>query len=95
MNSMIDVEINASKGAAFLIEGEERLAEMTFSLAGDKILIIDHTEVDERLRGQKVGRKLLDSVLKLAEEQERKIMPLCPFAKSVFDKEPQLKSFLL
>jgi predicted GNAT family acetyltransferase len=40
-----------SKGAFVIEEGSERLAEMTYSKAGEKIIIIDHTDVSDRLRG--------------------------------------------
>ena len=94
MHTPIELEITDNKGAAFLKQNGKQLAEMTFSLAGDTLMIIDHTDVDDSLRGQGIGRKLLDKVLQYAENEERKIMPLCPYAKSVFDKDESIKKFL-
>ena len=59
---------------------------MTFSKAGDKI-IVDHTIVDDSLRGQGVGRLLLNKLVEYAKNQNMKIFPLCPYVKSVFDKD--------
>lgn len=92
---IVQLEETASKGRAFIAnEANEALAEMTFSKAGAALLIIDHTEVGETLRGQGVGRKLLDRVVAMAREQGKRILPLCPYAKSVFDKDPAIRDVL-
>ena len=62
------------------------IAEITYTKAGDKILIIDHTFVDPVLRGQGIAAKLVDSVVKLAIQEKKKIVPLCPYAKKMFDE---------
>lgn len=72
---------NDSRGA-FIIRGDDkkRLAEMTYSKAGETGIIIDHTEVDESLRGQKVGDQLLAEAVKFAREGGLKVFATCPFA---------------
>jgi uncharacterized protein len=72
---------NDNRGA-FIIRGEDkkRLAEMTYSKAGETGIIIDHTEVDESLRGKKVGDRLLAEAVKFAREKGLKIYATCPFA---------------
>lgn len=67
------------------IENGERLAEMTYTVAGSRV-IIDHTDVDGRLRGKGAGRRLVKAAVEWARAENQKLMPLCPFAKSVFDK---------
>jgi uncharacterized protein len=67
------------------IENGERLAEMTYTVAGSRV-IIDHTDVDDRLRGKGAGRRLVRAAVEWARAENQKLMPLCPFAKSVFDK---------
>ena len=85
---------HGSKGA-FLIEQEgERLAEMTYSKAGENMIIIDHTDVSDKLRGQGAGRQLLLKAVEYARSKHIKILPLCPFAKSVFDKTPEIADVL-
>jgi predicted GNAT family acetyltransferase len=73
---------------AFVMESDgKRLAEMTYTVAGSRV-IIDHTTVDDALRGTGAGRKLVEAAVQWARAENVKILPLCPFAKSVFDKTP-------
>ena len=79
---------------AFVMEcGGKRLAEMTYTVAGSRV-IIDHTTVDDALRGTGAGGKLVEAAVQWARAEKVKILPLCPFAKSVFDKTPQYSDVL-
>jgi predicted GNAT family acetyltransferase len=73
-----------SKGA-FVVEVEgRRVAEMTYSKAGAERIIIDHTEVSEELKGQGAGKQLVTAAVEHARKNNLKIIPLCPYASSVF-----------
>ncbi len=85
---------HGSKGAFIIKANGERLAEMTYSKAGDKLIIIDHTEVSDALRGQGAGKQLVTAAVEYARKNQIKILPLCPFAKSVFDKTPEFNDVL-
>ena len=54
---------HGSKGAFIIKRDNERLAEMTYSKAGDNLIIIDHTEVSDALRGKGVGIKLFTAAV--------------------------------
>ena len=90
----IEIEQNETKGAAHFSENEIRLAEMTYSIASSELVIIDHTAVDNSLKGQEVGKKLLFAIVEKARKNSFKILPLCPFAKSVFSKEEGIRDVL-
>ncbi|MCE2997708.1 MAG: GNAT family N-acetyltransferase [Cyclobacteriaceae bacterium] len=81
---------HGSKGAFVIEEGNERLAELSYSKAGDKLIIIDHTDVSDKLRGQGAGKQLVMKAVEYARASNLKIIPLCPFARSVFDKTPEI-----
>lgn len=83
-----------NKGLFFIRENGKRLAEMTYSRASESKIIIDHTEVSETLKGKGVGLELVMEAVKYARENHQKIMPLCPFAKSVFDKNQNIQDVL-
>ena len=89
-------EENGKKGRFFINSENKPLAEMTYVYAGPHKIIIDHTEVDESLKGQGIGYSLVEEAIKLARQQDLKIMPLCPFAAAVFKKkEEQYKDILV
>ncbi len=83
-----------TKGSFFIENNIEKLAEMTYSKAGTDLIIIDHTEVSDQLRGTGSGKKLVIAAVEYARKNQLKIMPLCPFAKSVFDKTDSIKDVL-
>lgn len=74
-------------------EGKEA-GRMTYSWAGEEKIIIDHTEVNPEFKGKSVGKKMVMKVVEFARENQVKIVPLCPFAKSVFDKTEEIRDVL-
>lgn len=85
---------NATKGYFEMVDGEKQAGRMTYSRIGDTKIIIDHTEVDNAYNGQGIGLKLVLAAVDYARKNNIKIIPLCPFAKSVFDKKPELHDVL-
>lgn len=86
-------EIN-NKGFAVAKENGIKLGLMTYSTPGSGFIIIDHTEVDEIGKGKRVGKQLLYKVVEMAREKNLKIIPLCPFANSMFKKIDEIKDVL-
>ncbi|MBD1428404.1 MULTISPECIES: GNAT family N-acetyltransferase [Sphingobacterium] len=84
-------EDSGYKGAFIALEDGVKIGEMTYSKAGTDKIIIDHTEVDENQKGKGVGKILLSKAVDFAREGNIKIVPLCPFAKSVFDKDIDIR----
>lgn len=90
---MIGHEEQGHRGTFFIDQAGKRLARMTYTVAGSRV-IIDHTEVDDALRGTGAGAKLVGAAVEWARAGERKLLPLCPFARSVFDKTPAFADVL-
>lgn len=63
-------------------------AYLTYSVAGKSLIVIDHTEVPEALKGQGAGRALVARAVDDARTEGRTIVPLCPFALSQFRRNP-------
>lgn len=91
---MVKRLISDKKGKFYIEEDGEIKAEMHYTKAGEKRLIIDHTEVDRDLRGQGAGKKMLLDLVDYARESDLIVLPICPFAKSVFDKEEGIRDVL-
>ncbi|MFC3041271.1 GNAT family N-acetyltransferase [Virgibacillus xinjiangensis] len=71
------------------------LAEITFIQNGGGKLVIDHTFVSGELRGQGIAGQLVGKVVELAREKDRKVLPLCPYAKSKMEKTPEFYDVLI
>lgn len=94
MTEEVQLKINDNKGAFYIeVEGIQE-ALMTFVFAGEDKIIIDHTEVNPGNEGKGFGKKMVTKAVEFAREKGIKILPLCPFAKSVFDKTPEFRDVL-
>ncbi|MBA8760579.1 GNAT family N-acetyltransferase [Staphylococcus coagulans] len=80
-------EIKHGDNKFYVGEDENHLqALMTYVPVGNSRIIIDHTEVGEELKGQGVGKQLVQTAVDYARENNIKIHATCPFAKSVLEK---------
>lgn len=82
---------NSKKGKFYILKNENQEAEMTYTWAGTDRIIIDHTHVNEALKGKNAGKQMLMKAVAFAREKGIKIIPLCPFADSVFKKTPEIQ----
>ena len=95
MSEAFDIrrEEGESKGRYVLrLDGHE--AVMTYSRLGAASIIIDHTEVPEALKGRGAGRALVQRGVEDARAEGRKIVPLCPFAKTQIARHPDWQDVL-
>jgi predicted GNAT family acetyltransferase len=86
-------ERSGHRGAFVWTRDGKRLAQMTYTVAGTRV-IIDHTDMDAALRGTGAGKKLVHAAVEWARKENARLMPLCPFARSVFDKTPEYSDVL-
>ncbi|MFZ4861204.1 GNAT family N-acetyltransferase [Sphingobacterium sp. Mn56C] len=91
---IIKHEVDTSKGAVYALENDKKIGEMTYSVAGPNKIIIDHTEVDTAQKGMGIGKILLEWLVGYARDNSIKIIPLCPFAKAMFDKDVDIRDVL-
>jgi predicted GNAT family acetyltransferase len=84
-----------NRGIYYIEDEGNVLAEIIYSNANnDKLLIIEHTEVDDELRGKNVGFELVHRLVEHARMHGQKIAPICPFAKAIIDKKPDFQDIL-
>ncbi|MDX2048596.1 MAG: GNAT family N-acetyltransferase [Chitinophagaceae bacterium] len=82
------------KGMFYVGQDGSILAEMVYTKPSADKIIIEHTEVDDSLSGKGVGLQLVKTAVDYARTNNIKIIPLCPFAKSVFDKKAEFRDVL-
>lgn len=67
---------------------EGKLSIVAYQNVNDETLALTHTEVDPRLEGQGVGSHLVQGVLEYVEQNNLKIVPLCPFVAAYLKRHP-------
>ncbi len=90
----IQLEQSDTRGSFFIEQEGKRVAFMEFSKAGNDRIIISHTDVSEVLKGKNAGKQLVAAAVEYARKNKIKIVPLCPFARSVFDKVKEYSDVL-
>ncbi|AXG72888.1 N-acetyltransferase [Flavobacterium arcticum] len=83
---------DGKKGSFKATDGETEAGLMTYVWAGEEKFIIEHTVGNPAFKG--IGMKLLDKAVAFAREKGVKIIPLCPFAKKMFDRKEEIRDVL-
>lgn len=85
------MEIKEGATKFYIGDNEEKpLAEITYVITGEDKIIIDHTLVSDELQGQGIAKKLLTRAVEFAREENKKIIPVCPYVKAQFEKNEEL-----
>jgi predicted GNAT family acetyltransferase len=82
------------KGVFKAMDNGNEVGEMTYVWAGTDKFIIDHTHVNDSHANEGIGSKLVTKAVEYARKNDVKIIPLCPFASSVFKKNPDYMDVL-
>ncbi len=90
----IEHKRKGNEGVFYIEEDGNRLAEMVYADGKDNEMVILHTEVDSKLRGQNIGYKLVHRAVEYAREHHQKIVPFCTFAKSILERKTELQDVL-
>lgn len=90
----IELLENLGGGEFVIQESGNRVGEMAYTNAGKDKIIIAHTFVEDMFRGENIGKDLVFAGVEFARERNIKIIPLCPFAKSEFEKHAEYADVL-
>ena len=71
-------------------ENENLICEITYFVEDSSMIVIDRTFVDDNYRGQGIAAQLVDRVVEMAREENKKIIPRCPFAKGMLERNSSL-----
>jgi uncharacterized protein len=81
------------KGAFYIDENGEWIAELTY-FKTDGVMTIDHTEIDEKLRGEGIGQDMVKAAVDYARANGLKIKAACPYAQKVLDRTPEFQDVI-
>jgi len=88
-------EIKQGSNRFYIGDSEDSImAEITFKPTGDNVITIDHTYVAPELRGQGIAKKLLDRLVTWARTENKKIIPICSYAKQQMENNDEYHDIL-
>ena len=85
---------HGKKGAFFIEEDGEWIAEMTYHREGMRKIVIDHTAVSSELKGKGIAKAMVETAVKYARKHNLLIKPVCPFAKKVLESSEDYEDVL-
>lgn len=88
------MEFRLEENRFALLDGDKEIGEMTWSLADNTIMIIDHTFVNPPYRGQGLAEQLVAHGVAFARENHYQVILLCPFAKKEFSQKQEYQDVL-
>lgn len=94
MDELITHEEHAHGGVFLVAQRGVRVAEMTYRRTGEQVVVIDHTFVDEQLRGHGMARKLLDAAVAWARASGNMIVPSCSYVTLQFARDNSIRDVL-
>lgn len=84
----IAYEASGGKGRFVARDGEVVAGELVVSRVNAELLIIEHTEVAPSHAGTGLGKRLVAEAVAWARAEGQRFLPLCPFARTIFDRTP-------
>jgi hypothetical protein len=81
-------DVAGSKGRYVFRLGDHE-AELTYSITSPVLVIADHTQVPDSLRGTGAGLALVTRLVQDARAEGFRIMPLCPFVNAQRKRHPE------
>jgi uncharacterized protein len=74
------------KGSFYTEQDGIIVAQLRYNFAGGDRLVVEQTAVSDSLQGHGIGNQLVDAIVSYARDNGYKIVAVCPFARSVFEK---------
>ncbi len=84
-------EDDGKKGRFVLYDDGTFAGEITYDWSGDHQITVDHTGVEKEFGGKGYGKMLVMQAVAFAREKKLKIVPVCPFAQKVLERDKSLK----
>ena len=84
------MEFKCDNNWIYLTDDDDNvIAEVTFPNVEEEVVNINHTYVDNVLRGQGMAADLMEACYDAIKEQGKKAVVSCPYAVKWFDEHPE------
>ncbi len=90
----MNYEIKEENEKLILVENNIEIAFLKYSEDSDKDYEIQSVFVDEKYRGKGLAKIIFDEFIKKVRKENRKVIPICGYAKAQFEKIEELKMLL-
>lgn len=87
-------ETPASSRLRLMDRAGNELGHMRFRREGEKLIVIEHTEVDSSFRGRQGGRRIFECMVGWARRTGTQVKSECPFTTSMFERTPSAQDVL-
>ena len=87
-------ETEDQRGLFFIEKEKKRIARMFYNKPTAKLIVIEHTEVDDVQKGNGIGKQLIEAAVDFARKKEVRIVPFCPYAKKILTETEAFKDVL-
>ena len=88
-------EETEKKGEFYVEQDGTRVAKLQYFNAREGEIVVYHTEVDDTLSGQGVGKTLVAAVAAYARENNAKIKATCTYAHKVLSASDEYRDLLI
>jgi predicted GNAT family acetyltransferase len=87
-DSAVHVSHDASQHR-FEVRADDYVAFLAYERR-DGRLVVTHTEVPSNLGGRGIGGQLVQAAVAFAKQEQLRVVPLCPFARTYLRRHPEL-----
>ncbi len=92
---MNEFEIKKGNNKFYIGDSNDNfIAQITYVYKKKDVIAIDHTFVSPELRGKSIASKLLSEVVKMAREDNLKVIPICSYAVAKLTRNDEYKDIL-
>lgn len=79
-----------NKGEFYIEENGSPVAELTYIMSDENIMVATHTGTHPKMRGQGIAMKLVEAAAEYAREKNLKISPMCSYVAWAFNERKDL-----
>ena len=80
-------EIKQNKSRFIIFDDKKEIGEITFIDDNKGNFVVNRTFVDPNYRGQRLAKRLVETMVAHAKEKNKKIIPTCPYVLGLFQND--------